>query len=350
MPVLKVRGYALPDGEPVELFADGDRWTSDPVKNAELIGEGWLVPGLVDVHTHPGALQPPDPLDEKVLRDDLHRHVASGVTLIRSPGLAGDPPAWFGNDVDVPRAVHAGRWIAQYGQFIDGWGTRSTLEDFPRLAAVQARKTEWVKLVADWGPDDDPLPLEVLQAVVEAVHAKGARVAVHSQHSVGGAAAVAARVDSLEHGMGLPSGLLSQMAEQGTALTPTLSVFLSSLPEVQSRPNSARKEWFVNGTLAHPGLVAAAGEAGVTILAGTDSHPTGGIVDEIQALADAGLKTHLALGAGSWTARSYLGLPGLTDGGPADAVIYQFDPRSDLGELRRPLAILLRGKLVYRTQ
>lgn len=349
MPVLKIRGYALPDGESVELFADGDRWTSDPVKNAELIGEGWLVPGLVDVHTHPGAKEPPNPLDAKMLRDDLHRHVASGVTLIRSPGLAGDPPTWFGNDPDVPRAVHAGRWIAQHGQFVDGWGTRFALDDFPQAAAKQARKTEWVKLIADWGPEDDPVPFEVLQAVVEAVHAEGARVAVHSQNAVGGAAAVAARVDSLEHGMGLPIELLARMAEQGTALTPTLSVFLMSLPEVQSRPDSARKNWYVTGTLAHPGLVAAAGEAGVTILAGTDSHPTGAIVDEIQALADAGLATHLALGAGSWTARTYLGLPGLVDGGPADAVIYKHDPRNDLSELRRPLAILLRGKLVYRT-
>jgi len=104
--------------------------------------------------------------------------------------------------------------------------------------------------------------------------------------------------------MGLATELLSQMAAQGTALTPTLSVFQSSLPEVQSRPDSSRKECYVNGTLAHPGLIAAAGEAGVTILAGTDSHPTGGIVDEIQALAKAGLKAHVALGAGSWTARS----------------------------------------------
>jgi imidazolonepropionase-like amidohydrolase len=350
MPVLKVRGYALPDGEPIELFADGDRWTSDPVKNAELVGEGWLVPGLVDVHTHPGAEEPPDPLDENMLRDDLHRHVASGVTLIRSPGLAGEPPTWFGKDADVPRAVHAGQWIAQHGQFVDGWGTRSTLDDFPRVAAAQARKTEWVKLVADWGPEDDPLPLDVLRAVVEAVHAEGARVAVHSQNAVSGAAAIAAHVDSLEHGMGLPTGLLARMAEQGTALTPTLSVFLSSLPEVQRRPESARREWYVNGTLAHPGLVAAAGEAGVTILAGTDSHPTGGIVDEIQALADTGLTAHLALGAGSWIARSYLGLPGLVDGGPADAVIYQHDPRNDLSELRRPLVILLRGKLAYRAR
>jgi len=61
--VVRVRGYALPDGEYVDLYADGDRWTTDPVRGADLVAEGWLLPGLVDAHTHPGAETPGDPLD-----------------------------------------------------------------------------------------------------------------------------------------------------------------------------------------------------------------------------------------------------------------------------------------------
>lgn len=105
---MRIRGYALPDGEVVDLYADGDRWTTDPVADAELAGEGWLLPGLVDAHTHPGAEKPGDAMDGKLLRADLRDHVAAGVTFIRSPGLADDPPGWFGEDADVPRAVHAG--------------------------------------------------------------------------------------------------------------------------------------------------------------------------------------------------------------------------------------------------
>jgi imidazolonepropionase-like amidohydrolase len=345
--VLRVRGIALPSGDPVDLFADGDRWTDDPVRGAELAAEGWLVPGLVDAHTHPGA-EEGKPLDEAVLREDLRAHVAAGVTMIRSPGLADDPPTWFGLDDDVPRAVHAGPWIAQHGQFVDGWGRRADHAELPAVAAAQAARTGWAKIIADWDFGDDPIPADVLTAVVEAVHAVGGRVAVHSQHAAGGAAAVAAGVDSLEHGMCLDPELLPRMAERGIALTPTLQAIMETLDSVRTRPEGPRKDWYLGGATAHPDLAVAAAEAGVTILAGTDSRPHGRVADEIHALAAAGLSPHQALAAGSWAARSYLGLDGLAPGAPADAVVYDTDPRTDLAQLDTPRAVILRGRLVHR--
>ncbi|QFZ19109.1 amidohydrolase family protein [Saccharothrix syringae] len=343
---LRIRGPALPHGEHVDLYADGDRWTTDPVRGADLVAEGWLLPGLVDAHTHPGALAPGDPLDGELLREHLRAHVDAGVTAIRAPGLAGEPPSWFGVAEDVPRAWHAGPWLAQPGQFFDGWGRRVDHADFPAVAAAQAARTGWAKVVADWGIDDDAVPVDVLTAVVEAVHAVGGRVAVHTQHAAGGAAAVAARVDSVEHGMWLDPGLLARMAEQGTALTPTLSPFWSYLPDARRRPDGPRKEWFVRGAEAHGPLVAAAAEAGVRVLAGTDSVPHGRVSDEVRALAKAGMRAHDALGAASWDARAYLGLPGLEPGAPADAVVYAEDPRGDLNRLSEPLAVILRGRCV----
>jgi imidazolonepropionase-like amidohydrolase len=109
------------------------------------------------------------------------------------------------------RAVHAGPWIAQHGQFFDGWGRRADHAQLPAVAAAQAARTGWAKVIADWYPEDEPVPAGVLVAVVEAVHAVGGRVAVHSQQAAGGAAAVAAGVDSLEHGMCLDPELLPRM-------------------------------------------------------------------------------------------------------------------------------------------
>jgi imidazolonepropionase-like amidohydrolase len=347
MTVLRVRGRALPDGEFVHLYADGDRWTTDPVAGADLVAEGWLLPGLVDAHTHPGAAQPGDPLDEELLRADLHEQVSAGVTMIRSPGLAGDPPAWFGNDADVPRATHAGMWIAQHGQFFDGWGRRATHDELPEVAAAQAARSGWVKLISDWGTDDGAMPEKAIRAVVDVVHAVGGRVAVHAMTTASCAAAVGAGVDSVEHGMWLEQDLLARMAEQGTALTPTLSVLLGELPYVRKKPDGPRKAWLVDGATRHGPLAAAAAEAGVTMLAGTDSRPHGRIADEIRALASAGVSPHDALGAASWGARAFLGLAGLVPGAPADVVVYDEDPRVDFDQLGVPRAVVLRGVLMH---
>jgi hypothetical protein len=46
--VLRIRGIGLPDGEPIDPHADGDRWTTSPVAGAELVAEGWLLPGLTE--------------------------------------------------------------------------------------------------------------------------------------------------------------------------------------------------------------------------------------------------------------------------------------------------------------
>lgn len=345
--VLRVRGRALPTGELIDLYADGDRWTTEPVANAELVSDGgWVLPGLVDSHTHPGADEPGSAFTEELLREDLVRHVDAGVTLIRSPGLAGDPPEWFGADPELPRAFHAGPWIARPGAFFDGWGVRATPEEFPVVAAEQAARTGWCKLTGDWDEKTEPLDVDLVRAIVTAVHAVGGRVAMHCQHPDSCVAAVRGGVDSIEHGQFLDPALVDQMARQGTALTPTLAIFTEhahSLAELESSP---RRDRFLAGYDLMRLSSAAAAEAGVTILAGTDSRPTGTIANEIRTLAATGMPAETALGAGSWTARSYLGLPGLEEGAPADAVVYEQDPRTDLAVLDHPSRVVLRGRVV----
>jgi len=344
--VLRVRGFALPDGEPVDLYADGDRWTTDPVRGAEPVAQGWLLSGLVDAHTHPGTIEAGKPLDETLLREQLREHLAAGVTLIRSPGLAADPPVWFGQDGDIPRAVHAGPWIVQEGQFIDGWGRRPGLAGLPAAAAEQAGRTGWAKLIIDWAVGDPVVPLEVLREVVARVHAAGGRVAVHAQHAEGGRVAVEAGVDTLEHGMWLDLDLLPRMAAQGTALTPTLALMSRTLKKAPDWPDGPRKDWYVGGATAQDRLTAAAVEAGVTVLAGTDSLPHGRVADEVRAIAGAGVPAHEALASASWKARAYFGFGGLEEGAPADAVVYESDPRADLSVLDRPRAVITRGRVI----
>ncbi len=92
---LHIRGTSLPGREPVELWTDHGRISRTPVAGAQTIAEsGFVLPGLVDVHTHPGAPQPGQPLDEDALRADLMAHRAAGVTAVRTAGAPARLPAW----------------------------------------------------------------------------------------------------------------------------------------------------------------------------------------------------------------------------------------------------------------
>jgi imidazolonepropionase-like amidohydrolase len=74
--------------------------------------------------------------------------------------------------------------------------------------------------------------------------------------------------------------------------------------------------------------------------------PHGQVATEIGMLRAAGLTPTQALGAGSWVARSYLGLPGIEEGAPADLVAFPDDPRVDVEVLRRPDFVMLDGRRV----
>jgi imidazolonepropionase-like amidohydrolase len=58
----RLRGVVLPDDEERDLYVAGDRISFEPLGGAEpVVDGGWLLPGLVDVHTHPGAEHPRRP-------------------------------------------------------------------------------------------------------------------------------------------------------------------------------------------------------------------------------------------------------------------------------------------------
>ncbi|HWO65616.1 MAG TPA: amidohydrolase family protein [Umezawaea sp.] len=341
MTVLRVRGVVLPEREERTLWIDDDRIRTDPVRGADTVVDGgWLLPGLVDSHTHPGAVRPGDPFDDDVLRDDLRGHRDAGVLLVRTPGSAGRIPRWVDEEPDLPRVRSAGRWLATPGRFFPGWGRDVDEADLVAAAVEEATASSgWCKVIGDWSAGDPAVPLDLLTAVTEAVHAIGGKVAVHCQTAEGSRNAVLAGVDSLEHGMNLDPDLLERMAAQGTALVPTLAGFIAVL-------GTSTSELLHRGVEGMMTTIPAAHEAGVTVLAGTDSHPCGTVAAEVGSLIRTGLAPEVAIGAASWTARSWLGLPGLVDGAPADLVAYDRDPVADPSVLAHPSRIILRGKVV----
>ena len=394
--VLQVRGIVLPEREERSLWIDGGVFREGPAAGGDTVVDGgWLVPGLVNVHTHPGAERPGDPFDESLLRQHLADHASAGVLLIRAPGSAARIPGWAHDADGLPRVRSAGPWLATPGRFFPGWGRHVTEADLAAAAvqeaaaaleaaqdATQAARgpgtgpaspaagvaasaapspaagpavppqpgtapaSGWCKIIGDWAWDEPPVPLAVLREVTSAVHATGGKVSVHAQTAAGCANAVAAGVDSLEHGMHLDPGLLDQMAAQGTALVPTLSAFAASAFQVRAGDPGPRRDSYLAGWAAMPPTARAAYEVGVTVLAGTDTHPCGTVAEEVERLISAGLPREAAVGAASWTARAWLGLPGLTDGAPADLVVFDEDPVAHPDVLHHPRRVILRGQIL----
>ncbi|WP_335937834.1 amidohydrolase family protein [Streptomyces sp. PTD5-9] len=277
----------------------------------------------------------------------MGEHRDAGVLAVRTPGTAARMPAWVAEDPGLPHVTSAGRWLATPGRFFPGLGRDVTEDELVRAAVEEATASSgWCKVIGDWAADEPAVPLPLLTSVAEAVHAAGGKVAVHCQTAEGTRNAVLAGADSLEHGMHLDPALLDRMAAQGTAFVPTLSAFGAREDEMRAREPGARRDLWLAGWDGMLANVRAAHEAGVTVLAGTDTFPCGTVAGEMSWLLRAGLPAEAALGAASWTARDWLGLPGLVDGAPADVVAYATDPMLDPAVLEHPSRIVLRGRVV----
>jgi imidazolonepropionase-like amidohydrolase len=70
------------------------------------------------------------------------------------------------------------------------------------------------------------------------------------------------------------------------------------------------------------------------------------VAREVEELVKAGIPPVTALSATTWAAREWLGRPALEEGAPADLVVYDSDPRTDVRVLADPRRVVLRGRVV----
>jgi imidazolonepropionase-like amidohydrolase len=353
---LRVRGPVLPDGEVRDLYVVDGQISHEPVASAELVAEGWIVPGLVDAHCHIGLDEhgavPPEEQERQALTDR-----DAGALLLRDCGSAADT-AWIHERADLPRLIRAGRHIARTRRYIRNYAHEIEPDELPAYVAQEAQRGDgWVKLVGDWiereaGDLAPSWTRESLDAAMRVAHEHGARVTAHVFGEAALPDLIGSGIDCLEHGTGLSSDLVDEMVARGVALVPTV-LQLQNFP-TYAEAGRERFPAYADHMLAlhasRRDVIGAAHEAGVAIYAGTDAGgvlPHGLIGQEVLELATYGLSPTEALGAASWRAREWLGLDGgLAEGTSADLVVFDSDPREDLTVLGRPARILLRGAVV----
>jgi imidazolonepropionase-like amidohydrolase len=332
-----------------------------------------IIPGMVDCHSHltlPGGAHWIERIDDPAERLlEVAEHNArlltnAGVRWARDVGAprVEDPvdgrvralslgvrDRWRGQ-AGYPYVTAAGTWLEKTGS-IPGERTVEA-DDAAQLLQHAIGQLEdgadLLKLYLD-GPERGVAPwtADEIRPVVEAAHARGAKVTAHTTDLAGARVGVAGGVDSLEHGLELDADLAAAMVAQGTALVSTLAVFRSwasfgttttierfaePTRQAATRDRQARAEDSVR--LAHA--------AGVAIATGTDfgggSTRANQLAWEVECLVAAGLEPWEALGAATWRGGELLGEPDagvIREGGPADFALVHGDPLSDPSALWR---------------
>ena len=196
--------------------------------------------------------------------------------------------------------------------------------------------------------------LEELRALVQESHAQGRRVACHAVGGPGLRTAVAAGVDSIEHGCYLDTDadLLRMMADQNITLVPTLTVFAfhsaEGNPVAQAEARAFREH--------HIETVQQAMRLGVRVTAGTDAGGWvhGNNAQELEMLTDAGMTPQQAIAAGTREAAACLGLEqdlGTLEAGKlADLIVVDGNPLEDITLLqeRDRIRLVMKEGQVFR--
>ena len=355
---LHLRGVFLPEEDERDAWiVDGRLTFTRPSGDAATITDrGWVLPGLVDAHCHVGLAPDgfyPDPQRQRA-QALLDR--AAGALLLRDAGSPVDN-SWVQQQDDLPRLIRAARHIARPHRYVRDLGVEIEPDDLVAEVEKQAAAGDgWVKVVGDWidraAGDLAPLwPDDLLAAAVARAHELGARVATHVFGEDALPGLIAAGVDSIEHGTGLTDDLIAAAAAAGCAVVPTL-INIDNFPTFalageRKFPTYAAHMRALYGT--NRDRIRNAWDAGIAVYTGTDaggSLPHGLVRDEIRALVGAGIPQAEVVAQASWRGREWLGLPGLTEGAPADLIVYAADPRRDLAALFAPVVTVLRGATV----
>lgn len=356
--VLHVKGRILIGPEEIrdELWIIDGRVTYDRPTGTHdhRTVQGWALPGLVDAHCHVG-LGAHGPVD----RDEAERQALTdreaGTLLIRDAGSPSDT-RWADAREDLPHIIRAGRHIARTRRYIRGYAHEIEPEDLVAYVAQEAQRGDgWVKLVGDWidreaGDLTPTWPREALNAAIAEAHRLGARVTAHCFAESSLRDLVEAGIDCIEHATGLTADTIPLFAERGVAIVPTL-VNIATFPRLALAGEAKFPRWSAHMNRLYErryDTVRDAYDAGVPVYVGTDAGgtlPHGLVAAEVAELVTAGIPPLDALAATTWSARAWLGRPGLDEGAPADLVVYAEDPRADVRVLAAPQRIVLNGRV-----
>jgi len=383
------------DGERMLQVGAFDEVRAAAPKDIVLIdlGRATVLPGLIDVHTHlldamdPGAasadsliltLTKDSPAKRALLGAAMARSMLDGgFTTVRNVGhssIDGDVALRdaIGNGwLPGPRIVAAARKIAPYGgqvlpvqsallqALIDlEFLTASTPAEGRRAVLENVRVgADVIKVVADDGAR--VIDEETMRAIAEEAHRANLRVAVHATGKLGIQSAIAAGVDSIEHGDEATDEQLQAMRAKGIVFVPTMwprellpiSRTMARLPNIDALVDS-----YLAGKRAR---LDRARKTGVKIAFGSDmwfefegrtrAQATRAVLESLQ--TSFGMTAADAIRSATVNAAELLNRPGVTGTIEAkafgDLIAVDGDPLTNVTDLEK-IVFVMKGGAVIR--
>jgi len=376
-------------GSRIEAILDGFDVPADVAADHDLIDlrDSFVLPGLIDAHTHLGFEGEQDPLlvadTERAVNIVVNakKTLLAGFTTVRNLGSVGEAIFAVRDAIDEhrvpgPRILAAGATLSVTGGHGDETGYRDAL--WPILSssgvcdgAAGCRKAvrtqvkrgaDVIKLTASGGggkPQGDRGDFpefydDELAAIVEAARRLDRGVAAHAHGTASINASLRAGVDSIEHGTFLDDESIRLFKSSGAYLVPTLSVRdrIRKDLDTLSPPIRARAQEILDLT---PAMMQKVKRSGVLVALGSDSGvvPHGKNSRELEWLVDVGYTEMEAIVAGTVNGARLLGretdLGTLEAGKLADLIATKGNPVEDITELAR-VSFVMRDGRVYKSE
>jgi imidazolonepropionase-like amidohydrolase len=344
------------------------------------LGARTLLPGLIDAHTHIMA-RVPESDDGYIVNlatksqafralegaADARAMLRSGFTTIRDVesegagcGDAALRDAVAQGLVEGPRMKVATRGIAQVGQYMpfgiapDLVGFRtgaqmvSGVEEVRRAAREQIGcGADLIKIYVDWR--HPTFTVEEIKAAVDEAHKAGIKIAAHATLQQGIANAVAAGVDSIEHGPRADAATLKLMKAKGIFWVPTMAAQDRGIEAALSDPQRRDRVLALRASMRS--TVANARQLGVKVALGFDASEAayqGHSADEFKAMVKYGFTPLEAIQAATLGGGELYGdkIGSIEAGYYADLVAVAGDPVANIDTLSRVSFVMKGGKVV----
>ncbi len=344
-----------------------------------------LLPGLINMHVHLSLASDNSPFvpymeahsDVALALRAAHNARASleaGITTVRDCG------ARFSTVLDlreaqatglltVARIVSCGWPLTISGGHMRPFGGEIDGEVGARqmVRRVVSAGADFIKVAGSGGgtpgsiSDQPSFMPDELQSIVRTAHGLGRRVTMHCTATAAVANAVAARVDSIEHGyfsvpgalFGFDDALAESLAESTIPVTPTLQV---ARDMIETAPSEADREIWRRRRDAQWEMMRCLHHAGVRLLVGSDAGWRYTRFDdlwrELEELVVCGLTPLEAISGATGAAAAAIGRadefgtlrPGLT----ADLLLVRGNAANDVGCVANVESVYLQGRRITR--